>query len=373
MIDSASMVGGQRWVSDSEPELGLGVVLKFDESTVDIVFPAAESTRCYALESAPLRRVLFSKGDRVENQEGELFYVTSLKEEEGVITYVHESGELSECELNDHMSFCKPQDRLYGAQIDDHRKHKLRIEALYRNYHLKKSPVRGLVGGRTDLIDHQVSIVNEVSSRLKCRAILADEVGLGKTIEACMIMHRLHITGRANRVLIVLPEPLMNQWFVELLRRFNLLFAMFDEERCESIEAENKEAEEAQNNQVNPFLNSQLVIVSVDFMVSSEKRTQQIIDGEWDLLILDEAHHIQWSEDQVSDEYKAVESLAEAIDHVLLLTATPQQLGVEGHFARLKLIDPEKFQSLSEFVEETKHYTDTAHLIEVIETAEDDI
>jgi SNF2 family DNA or RNA helicase len=63
--------------------------------------------------------------------------------------------------------------------------------------------------------------------------LLADEVGLGKTIEACLITAQLIASGRARRVLILLPESLVNQWFVELLRRFNLPFAIYDEERCD--------------------------------------------------------------------------------------------------------------------------------------------
>ena len=95
---------------------------------------------------------------------------------------------------------------------------------------------RGFVGGRVDLIAHQMSIAGEVAARLVPRVLLADEVGLGKTIEAGLILHRLHLTGRAERILILVPEPLVHQWFVEMLRRFNLLFSIFDEERCASIE-----------------------------------------------------------------------------------------------------------------------------------------
>ena len=60
--------------------------------------------------------------------------------------------------------------------------------------------------------------------------LLADEVGLGKTIESCLILHRLLLTGRTQRVLILVPESLVHQWFVELLRRFNLWFSIFDED-----------------------------------------------------------------------------------------------------------------------------------------------
>ena len=67
--------------------------------------------------------------------------------------------------------------------------------------------------------------------------LLADEVGLGKTIEACLILHHQLLTERASRVLILVPEPLLHQWLVEMLRRFNLRFSLFDEERCQAIEA----------------------------------------------------------------------------------------------------------------------------------------
>ena len=86
------------------------------------------------------------------------------------------------------------------------------------------------------MIPHQISVAEEVANRLAPRALLADEVGLGKTIEACLILQRLHRVGRAERVLVLVPEPLVHQWFVELLRRFNLKFAIYDEQRCAAIE-----------------------------------------------------------------------------------------------------------------------------------------
>ena len=123
--------------------------------------------------------------------------------------------------------------------------------------------------------------------RLAPRVLLADEVGLGKTIEACLILHRLILTGRAQRVLILVPESLVHQWFVELLRRFNLWFHIFDEERCEAIEAANPN--------MNPFLDDQLVLASIKLFSGNEKRIQQAIAAGWDVLVVDEAHHLGWS------------------------------------------------------------------------------
>jgi ATP-dependent helicase HepA len=362
-MERAQIIPGQRWVSDSEPEMGLGMILKVEHATIEILFPAAEETRCYARESAPLRRVIFKKGEHILTHEEQEFTVNATKESEGLITYLCEDGsEIPEAMLSDNMGFNKPQDRLYGAQVDENSVFRLRAEALYRQHQIRKSPLRGYIGGRTDLLSHQISIVNEVSKRLMPRVLLADEVGLGKTIEACMIMHRLHLTGRADRVLILLPEPLINQWFVELLRRFNMMFSIFDEERCASIQENDPEC--------NPFLDSQLIIASVDFLAYNEERAEQAREAGWDLLIVDEAHHLEWNTDEMSWEYALVESFAWIVDSLLLLTATPQQLGVVGHFARLRLLDPERFCDLDAFIAESEQYGEVASLVEQIEAGE---
>ncbi|MCW9690776.1 SNF2-related protein, partial [Proteus terrae] len=80
-------------------------------------------------------------------------------------------------------------------------------------------------------IPHQLYIANEVGKRHNPRVLLADEVGLGKTIEAGMIIHQQIMDGRAERVLIIVPESLQHQWLVEMLRRFNLRFSLFDDSR----------------------------------------------------------------------------------------------------------------------------------------------
>ena len=119
------------------------------------------------------------------------------------------------------------------------------------------------------------------------RILLADEVRLGKTIEACLILHRLILTGRAERILILVPEPLVYQWFVELLRRFNLLFAIYDEARCRSIEAHDGRA--------NPFLDSQLILRRDRFAGWAPGAGGAGPRRGFDLLIVDEAHHLEWS------------------------------------------------------------------------------
>ncbi len=348
---------GQRWVSDSEPELGLGMVLEVEGGVVDILFPSSEERRKYAVASAPLRRVVFSKGDVIRTFDDHELEVLEVKNEGDVVNYITADRVLEEGELHDSMALNKPQDRLLGGAVDDDRMFRLRVESIYRNSAIKGCKVRGLIGARTDLIPHQLSIVNEVAKRIHPRALLADEVGLGKTIEACLIMHRLHLTGRADRVLILLPESLVHQWFVELLRRFNMLFSLFDEERCSAIEV---------NNKINPFEDSQLIIANIDFLTNDSVRQQQVLSARWDMLIVDEAHHLEWSIKKVSPAYQLVDELAQKVESVLLLTATPQQLGPEGHFARLRLLDRERFVDLDAYLKDSVNYENLAKLLSKI-------
>ncbi|MDH4477676.1 MAG: SNF2-related protein [Verrucomicrobiaceae bacterium] len=351
---------GQRWVSDTEPELGLGVVLKTGFGRLEIYFPAANEHRQYALQAAPLRRVRFQVGDSIKTHDNLQHTVSAITEKDGLVIYQTDDGEVHEAQLSDTISFSKPQDRLFAGQVDDPRTYELRLRALERRCALRRSPARGFQGGRVDLIPHQMAIASEVTGRLLPRVLLADEVGLGKTIEACLILHRLQLTGRASRVLILVPDALLHQWFVEFFRRFNLLFSLFDEDRCESIE-NNDEG-------VNPFLDSQLVLTSLSLLTASETRAAQVLEAGWDLLIVDEAHHLEWHPDQPSAEYQIVDQLASKIEGLLLLSATPQQLGADGHFARLRLLDPDRYSDLPHFVEETAHYEEVAQAIDRVMT-----
>jgi len=329
--------------------------MKAEFGRLEIFFPAASEHRHYALKTAPLRRVHFTAGDTIKTHEGTTLAVESVEDRKGILYYIGEGRTVCEAELSDTISFSKPEDRLMAAQTDDLRAFDLRVEALRRRAEMRRSPVRGFCGGRVDLLPHQISIASDVASRLVPRVLLADEVGLGKTIEASLILHRLHLTGRAERVLVLVPDALVHQWFVELYRRFHLTFSIFDEVRCDGIET----SEEG----INPFLESQLVISSTSFLANSPARAQQALDAGWDLLVVDEAHHLEWSTQGASAAYTLVETLTAKIPGLLLLTATPQQLGPEGHFARLRLLDANRYADLTQFLEEAEHYEEVASAV----------
>lgn len=354
---------GQRLVSDSEPELGMGIVLRRDAARVEVFFPASNEHRQYAVRSAPLRRVRFKEGDRITLHTGERRHVGSVRIDGNLLVYETEQGSVPEAQLADFISFTSPEDRLLGGQVDDAALFDLRHETLRQRARIRQSPVRGLAGGRIDLIAHQMFIADTVTSRLAPRALLADEVGLGKTIEAGLIIHRLVLSERARRVLVLVPEALVNQWFFELWRRFNLLFSVYDAERCVAIEAGEPGS--------NPFRENQWIIASCDFACSDPVRNRQIEDAGFDLLVVDEAHHLEWHPNTPSAGYTLVEALAATIPGVLLLTATPQQLGLDAHFARLRLLDPVRYSDWDAFTQETARYQRVADAVEALRAGRD--
>ncbi|MES9900917.1 MAG: RNA polymerase-associated protein RapA [Sedimenticola sp.] len=351
---------GQRWISNTEPDLGLGTLTRREGRTITLLFLATDEMRTYARDNAPLTRVQFLPGDQIESHEGWLLQVTDVVDQAGLLTYrgttpEGEKRELPEGELSNFIQFSRPQERLFAGQIDNNAWFDLRYQTLTQRQRLEQSELAGLGGVRTELLSHQLYIAHEVGQRLAPRVLLADEVGLGKTIEACLILHRQLLTGRAARALIIVPNPLLHQWLVELMRRFNLRFSLFDEERCQAIESSGQGE--------NPFLAEQLVLCGLELLTADPLRQQQALQGEWDILIVDEAHHLEWSEEAASPAYQVVEALANKIPGVLLLTATPEQLGRAGHFARLRLLDPDRFYSLDTFLEEETLYQPVAEAV----------
>lgn len=359
---------GQRWLSDTETELGLGVLIDVDERSVSILFPKSDETRVYARNNAPLSRIVFNVKDELQDQEGTKWLVESFEDRHGVVRYnvvrrledgTEERKSLNETRIGAHIQLSKPLDRLLASQVDYKEWYDLRIEALLMQANMKSSRLRGMVGARVGLIPHQLYIAHEVGQRFAPRVLLADEVGLGKTIEAGLIIHQQLKTGRSERILILVPDSLQYQWMIEMRRRFNLQFSLFDLTRTASIKEHDPD--------LNPFLTEQCIIASVDLMVDHDDLREQALEAGFDLLVVDEAHHLMWSEDEGgNDRYDLVEELAEKTAGVLLLTATPEQLGVESHFARLRLLDPQRFSSLDRFLDEEVQYHHTAKIAEVL-------
>jgi ATP-dependent helicase HepA len=345
---------GQRCVSIPEPELGLGIITSIEKNRLGIDFPATGEKRLYAADTPVLKRVQFHEGETITTEDGNKLIIESIEEIDGLFIYTGQGKPVREEAVSSLISINLPQERLLKSQVDPCSVFDLRFKSLEVQAKLKQSDVRGFLGGRLDLIPHQFYILKEVSSRQIPRVLLADEVGLGKTIEACLILQRLLAVGKASRALILVPESLVHQWFVELLRRFNLWFSIFDEERCIASERSIPEG--------NPFLDEQLALCSVSFLADNKIRQAQAIEAGWDMVIVDEAHHLEWTPDNISAEYDMVEQLAQSSPGLLLLTATPTQLGLEGHFARLRLLDPNRYDNYDSFLKESEDFGSVAEI-----------
>jgi len=357
----STFVPGQRWISNTEVDLGLGMVVEMLDRRVTLAFPAVGERRTYAIDNAPISRVEYNVGEKINNLEGESLTITGVNDLNGCLLYagLGDDGEelqWPELELDCFVQFSSPRDRLFSGQVDKLPRYKLRRETLSHMRRLQQSPVAGLLGPRVQLLPHQLYIAHETGNRYAPRVLLADEVGLGKTIEAGLILHQQLHTGRSSRALIVVPDSLLHQWLVEMLRRFNLHFTILDNERCLELDD-------------NPFESAQLVLCSLSFLTENSERQAQALEADWDLLLVDEAHHLRWHQHEdgtveASPEYQCVEALAQVARGLLLLTATPEQLGIESHFARLRLLDPDRYYSLSAFIEEEAGYEPVNHLVQ---------
>lgn len=358
-----NFVPGQRWINSAQPDLGLGTVIEVSHRTVTVAFVATEETRVFAIHNTPLSRVLFKVGDEITTQDKTELTVAKIEEEGGLIFYHANDADdkrhiIVEHELDHFLQLTRPIERLFSDQIDKNQWFELRYQALIKFSRFSHSDIFGLSGSRTSLLPHQLYIAYEVGRRYHPRVLLADEVGLGKTIEAGMIVQQQILREQAKRILLIVPETLLHQWLVEMLRRFNLHFSLFNAERfTDAIESEPDQ---------NPFHSAQLVLCSMDFILANEQYQQALLSGEWDCLVVDEAHHLHWDDNNPAQDYHLIETLADQIPSVLLLTATPEQLGKQSHFARLRLLDKNRFNSYEIFLKDEQSYEPIAEIIECL-------
>ena len=208
-------------------------------------------------------------------------------------------------------------------------------------------------------LPHQLYALNRAMSRDRIRYLLADEVGLGKTIEAGLILRELKLRGMAKRILVVVPKGLVRQWQAEMRLHFGAHFQFIEP-------AELSAFRQWRNDEENLWRLHDQVICSLDSVKPLEgrrgwsieqlstynrERFEDLISASWDLVIIDEAHRMGGSTDQVA-RYKLGAALAEAAPYLLLLSATPHQ-GKTDQFHRLmQLIDRDSFPDESSVTSE---------------------
>ena len=345
---------GQKWSSINEPELGSGLVIKNTNKQITIFFNNAKENRIYSSENAPIIRIKFLENEIIEHKDFNKCIIKEATEEEEIYKYQairEETGEIVTISETDIISNANLKNPIYIIQKNNVAKQKtyeLRREAIKIKRQISQSKNLGSLGVKIDLIPHQMFIANEVSNRFNPRVLLADEVGLGKTIEAGLIIYRQLINHRIQKVLIVVPESLSYQWFVEMYRKFNLKFSIFEQDLTTGYTD-------------NPFDAEQLFIINTK-QIKKPEIFDAISKSNWDMLVVDEAHNLSYAEDKKNTEYEIIKTLANQIKSVILLTATPDQLGYKSHFLRLKILDNIKFCDYDKFVQDKEKFSEISQL-----------
>lgn len=363
---------GQRVRNESEPSLGLGMIIGFpNPRAVEVVFPGAGETRMYNPKSAPLRRYELGVGQTAQTQDGRSFRVERVSgDPAGLLTYHGEGLTVPEAQLADASASNDPLQRLIAGELGGHEAFNLRERGWKLRAEVLRQRSRGLTGARVSLLPHQLAIAYKIASRERPRVLLADEVGLGKTIEAGLIFGALRALGRADRVLVLTPSSLVHQWLVELYRRFHELFSVAHAEVPPAGVAAEDEPEVRDHRLDDPFATASRVIAPIAWLLEPG-RLEQALAREWDLVIVDEAHHLAWSTTGASPAYAAVEALAAKSQGLLLLTATPLRQGLATEFGLLKLVDPERFADYQTFADEHAHLREVAGLARRLDAGED--
>src|SRR5258708_7430659 len=237
----------------------------------------------------------------------------------------------SEADLRAPAPRAGPAEQLASGRWGAPEDFQLRSEAARLGLERRADSLGALLASRVYAKPHRVSVAHAVLSAPQPRFVLADEVGLGKTIEAGLVLSALLHAGLVKRCLVVAPSHLTVPWLAALFHKFNLLFTLMDPERAkDDREAADAEAEEGQ-----PWDRHALVITSLEWLSRSKEESQHAASAGWDLVVIDEAHHLRGAR-----AYEVAQALARRTWGLLLLTATPLQLDPAEYHALLRLVDP---------------------------------
>jgi superfamily II DNA or RNA helicase len=200
-----------------------------------------------------------------------------------------------------------------------------------------------LTSAKIDLLPHQVVLTHRIATASPRRYLIADEVGLGKTIETALILRELASRGELTRALMVVPAGLVNNWHRELNEVFHLDFEVFGSEG------------DVTDRKSNAFAKHDRLIASVDTLKRRERVRRLLEAARWDLVVFDEAQHLTASRTggkiKKTENYKLAEALKDHCRDLLLLSATPHQGDHHRFYMLMKLLDPAMFSGPDDMVE----------------------
>lgn len=198
--------------------------------------------------------------------------------------------------------------------------HRIRLSHSY-------DKLSSLSNSRTRLLPHQIEATHRVCSALRPRFLLADEVGLGKTIEAGLVMKELMLRRGYRRILVITPATLTIQWQNEMRNRFNEEFIVMNRSNFHSVLTQAASSDSIR------------IITSIDF-IKNEKYHQKLLKMPWDMAVFDEAHRLRRDDSKITQGYQFADQIASRVDALLLLSATPFRGKLEELYYLIHLLDP---------------------------------
>lgn len=201
-----------------------------------------------------------------------------------------------------------------------------------------------LTSAPIDLLPHQVVLTHRIASASPRRFLIADEVGLGKTIETALLLRELASRGELARAIMVVPAGLVDNWHRELNEVFNLGFEVFGSEG------------DITDRKSNAFAKHDRLIVSIDTLKRPARVKRLLEAPRWDLAVFDEAHHLTASRSggkiKKTENYKLAEALKDHSRDLLLLSATPHQGDHFQFWMLVQLLNPTLFASPEDMVDD---------------------
>jgi ATP-dependent helicase HepA len=347
-----------------QPEWGIGHLIGLEDGggRARVLFPGRPGGPILvSTKQGALRPHQLAKGDSVQTAQGRAGVIQGeVGGARGLRRYVlrFDDGTKSEWPESEIRAATPKPDMLTMMReyrAGDPRNFLLRRQALLLDDERRCDALGALFASRVMVKPHQVGVVQRVLASPRPRFILADEVGLGKTIEAGMIYSALRLSGLVRRVLVVAPSHLTLQWLAELYHKFNQLFTLLDSDRYSSSVQ--------QEPNVSPWARFHTVIASLEMLSRTDEHRQQAShsDAFWDLVIFDEAHHLK-----SEAAFQAAKAIAGNAWGLLLLTATPMQLDPSEYHRLLTLVDPRHAPSLAQFESRLQRQEELSNVVRAL-------
>jgi len=245
------------------------------------------------------------------------------------------------------------QEKVFKNKLDPPKNFLIKYWATLFHSYYTSHQIKCITNSRLSLMPHQINVAHRLSEKYFPRMILADEVGLGKTIEAGIYIKEMMARNLADRILIITPATLINQWKFEFSNKFNIKFKIYDGKKIKKLQK--KGSYKSSNLLKNPFYYDNLIICSLQF-ARNPKYISLLSQISWDIVVFDEAHHLRryllnmaTCNYRETLNYKLGRNLSQIAESLLLLTATPLQLHSFELFSLIELVHPEAFESFSDF------------------------